>query len=228
MKLKPAPPSRPPSMVLREEAMKGWVLARRILGETVHCWRRVREMVRDARCEQASRFVSPIIRTLIEPWPAKDGGLGPPNIQLGLGAPRCFSSSPHPSRETPAQIGVFPHRRPPQHPLASRPGHSSSPRSPWSPLARARYSLPPLDARSRPSPRLAHRPHAWTGIGGSQFLPSTERATPRPHRSLDLCVTGCEGYVLDAAKIMDPITLIVAIQITSAQQTHLRSDPFAT
>ena len=40
MKLKPAPPSRPPSMVLREEAMKGWVIARLILGETD--WRRVR------------------------------------------------------------------------------------------------------------------------------------------------------------------------------------------
>ena len=135
-------------------------------------------MVRDARCEQASRFVSPIIRTLIEPCPAKDGGLGPPNIQLGLGAPRCFSSSPHPSRETPAQIGVFPHRRPPQHPLASRPGHSSSPRSPWPPLARARYSFPPLDARSRPSPRLAHRPHAWADRGISvlaQYLLSARR-----------------------------------------------------
>ena len=163
-------------------------------------------MVRDARCEQASRFVSPIIRTLIEPCPAKDGGLGPPNIQLGLGAPRCFSSSPHPSRETPAQIGVFPHRRPPQHPLASRPGHSSSPRSPWPPLARARYSFPPLDARSRPSPRTRAQAACMGGSGDLSSGPVfTERATPRPHRSLDLCVTGCEGYVLDAAKGDVPI-----------------------
>jgi hypothetical protein len=51
-----------------------------------------------------------------------------------------FATSP---RKTLAQIGIFPHRRQPQHPLASRPGHSSSPRSPW----------PPSGESVQPSPR---------------------------------------------------------------------------
>jgi len=72
----------------------------------------------------------------------------------------------HIRRKTLAQIGIFPHRRQPQHPLASRPGHSSSPRMRWPP---GESVVPPPPVGCPLSPLLS-RSHTglteqWQGIG---------------------------------------------------------------